>query len=1207
MVQRAEESVAALNECLEAAQQRGVIGSRAGRLVLRSSDFVAHDFDPLEQDSELELDDAERDALELLVAGEVESSPPFESPVAARTLSRLQFAGLVTVVAGNWRVTRKGRQGIAGADLRAAHGRWAEQWATAHDDVARRMEFRHRCFAHQFGSAWALFENQPSFLDHGEPAVLRRALRELVRALDAEQVATRAQQLGPLLELCRALVRVGEQDPAVRLLEDARTRRDGSEEQRDAVLHLLGDAYVRKSRLEDAEGVFRTGQRRARGSEREGAFVRGLADVLLRRANPRGALRILEAYLARGSALVSADDRAALGAQHALALLELGSAEKALLELRRALALERGQGRTPRLAMLLLNYAVAARRLGRTELAIDATREALEIQEERGALSSVALLQRNLGVYFRDAGRDAEARHHLETARELHAALGEHRGAALADGSLGLLDLARGRLGPARRFLDRSAATMQEYGQAVDRMRIEAAVLRLDLVRGEWRGWSRRCARLVKDARDAGFTETEHELTLLGVERALGARRWEDANQALGSLEDGGERLAPRHRRRCMLLRSVLCRLLGDARAAAVQLDRIPGQEPRDDVDLGVLCERLALDAPPTPKALDSAEHEARAVGDGLRLLEVLLWREAWFRMRHDGHGEQAAKRARDEVLDSLAQSDTELRRGRLLAATTVLRRPPRSGPEKERQGDDVQTTGNLELLRTFLNLNKQLSAATDAGRLLEHLLDTAIALSGAQRGFLLLETAEGTKFESARSLRSGGLSEPEAELSRGLVEEAIEKMRPILTSNAGLDPRFRERHSVHQLDLRSVLCVPFPVDDDAKGALYLDNPIRAGVFGDRELDLVDALADQASIALRNLRARQRIESMNQQLEVRVRTREAELARAERDLERSGEDWHLSSSWIGDSPAFREATELLDRFATTELAVLITGESGTGKELAARRVHDRSPRADQAFVSENCSAIPETLLEAEFFGVVKGAFTGAEQDRPGLFRLAHGGTLFLDEIGDLPLALQAKLLRVLQEGAVRPVGAAQTEAVDVRIVCATHQDLRKRIAEKRFRDDLYYRIAAAEVRLPALREREGDLLPLAQAFLDELNLQHGLERHFGPKAQAAMAAYDWPGNVRQLRNEVHKCFAIARGDEMSWTAPNVSGPAATDAPLEALFAEDAFPTLKELEQWAIRAALERAGGNKEEAARTLGISRASIYEKVRRLREAGDS
>jgi transcriptional regulator with GAF, ATPase, and Fis domain len=235
---------------------------------------------------------------------------------------------------------------------------------------------------------------------------------------------------------------------------------------------------------------------------------------------------------------------------------------------------------------------------------------------------------------------------------------------------------------------------------------------------------------------------------------------------------------------------------------------------------------------------------------------------------------------------------------------------------------------------------------------------------------------------------------------------------------------------------------------------------------------------------------------------------------------------------IGESTPMKDLRREVERVAATELAVLILGETGTGKDLVARLIHDRSSRARGPFVAENCSAIAADLMESELFGHKKGAFTGADVDREGLFELASGGTLFLDEIGDMPLELQAKLLRALQEQRIRRVGESRTIPVDIRLVAATHKDIKAATKEGTFREDLYFRIAAVELKVPPLRDRGKDILLLARDFLARFNKEHGRKLELHKKVEEQLLAYPWPGNVRELQHVIARAAILAEGERI---------------------------------------------------------------------------
>jgi two-component system response regulator AtoC len=307
------------------------------------------------------------------------------------------------------------------------------------------------------------------------------------------------------------------------------------------------------------------------------------------------------------------------------------------------------------------------------------------------------------------------------------------------------------------------------------------------------------------------------------------------------------------------------------------------------------------------------------------------------------------------------------------------------------------------------------------------------------------------------------------------------------------------------------------------------------------------------------------------------------------------------SGIVGRSPRIAQALTLADKVARHPSTVLITGESGTGKELIARHIHDASPRASRPFVAVNCAAIPEALLESELFGHAKGAFTGATAERQGLFEEAHEGTLFLDELGDLPVPLQVKLLRALQEGEVRRVGDNASRSVDVRLVAATARDLESDVAEGKFRADLYYRINVVRIHLPALRERSEDIPELVRHFIERFNRRLGM-RVTGatPAAMRALVEYPWPGNVRELENVVERAMVLTDGTQLGVEQlPTLAAPIArSDASTSPLDLSVKRRT-EELERALIKEALERTRGNRTRAAKLLDLSHRALLYKIR--------
>jgi two-component system response regulator PilR (NtrC family) len=314
----------------------------------------------------------------------------------------------------------------------------------------------------------------------------------------------------------------------------------------------------------------------------------------------------------------------------------------------------------------------------------------------------------------------------------------------------------------------------------------------------------------------------------------------------------------------------------------------------------------------------------------------------------------------------------------------------------------------------------------------------------------------------------------------------------------------------------------------------------------------------------------------------------------------------------GESQAMQQVRAMIDRLARSQAPVYISGESGSGKERAARLIHGLGPRADKPFVGVNCGAIPENLMESEFFGYRKGAFTGAESDRDGFFQAAHGGTLFLDEVADLPLPMQVKLLRAIQEKRVRRVGDTQEVSVDVRIVSATHQSLKDRVDDGRFRQDLFYRLNVIELKMPALRERRDDIEELAVGILDRLSVEAGMRTpHLTGRAVQALRAYSFPGNVRELENILERALALALGDEIDIDDLNLEPvasemPNAKSAPGGPSASEALQDYLDHVERKAIVEALGKTSGNRTAAARVLGVTFRSLRYRMERLGMKGE-
>lgn len=470
-----------------------------------------------------------------------------------------------------------------------------------------------------------------------------------------------------------------------------------------------------------------------------------------------------------------------------------------------------------------------------------------------------------------------------------------------------------------------------------------------------------------------------------------------------------------------------------------------------------------------------------------------------------------------------------------------------------------------FERLRIFTD---ELAKDFTLDRLFDRLLDGLISLCGADRGFLLLKEDERYRVKVARNLEEKISARPEHLLSDTIVRTVLERGEALLVSNAPTDTRFSASQSVIDLQLLSVLAVPLLMKGEVLGVIYLGIHRIGHEFDQRSLAWASVFAAQAALLLTNLLA---IRQLDEQLAAR----------------KLGE-------MLGSCPGISEVFRKIERVAKVDVDVLVTGETGTGKELVAREIHRLSGRTGR-FVSINCGAIPESLIESELFGHVKGAFTGAIRDRGGCFQAAHAGTLFLDEIGELALPLQVKLLRVLQEKTVTKVGSDIPEEVDVRIVAATNRDLKAEAAAGRFREDLLYRLNVVPIEVPPLRERGDDILLLAKYFFSRYREEFkSPATGFSRAALLAMRAYAWPGNIRELENRIKRALVLAEGLELT---PADLGLQEPGQPILSLAeAKERF------QADYIDRVLALNGGNRTKTAADLGVDPRTIYRHLAKKR-----
>ena len=532
-----------------------------------------------------------------------------------------------------------------------------------------------------------------------------------------------------------------------------------------------------------------------------------------------------------------------------------------------------------------------------------------------------------------------------------------------------------------------------------------------------------------------------------------------------------------------------------------------------------------------------------------------------------------------------------------------------------------VSSTGAALDFAAVMKASRTISREVDLDGLVKKLIRIAVETAGAQRGYLLL-VKKGTLLIEASSTFDKGEVRYRPAIEIGSSEDVpasivnyVTRTKEILTiADAAEDPRFSGDSVVRRLRPRSVLCVPITSRSEAVGALYLVHDLATEVFTADRVEILQSLTAQATISLENAG----LYEERKQSEKELREALEELQRLKHRLEQENVYLHEEISaeqgfgdLVGRSEVLRSVVRQIEHVAPTNASVLILGESGTGKELVAREIHKRSERQARPLIRVNCASIPKELYESEFFGHVKGAFTGALKDRAGRFELADEGTLFLDEVGEIPLELQNKLLRVLQEQQYERVGDDRTRQVDVRIIAATNRDLREEVDAGRFRKDLYYRLNVYPIESPPLRSRKEDIPLLASHLLDLAARKFNCGQLGLTQAHAVtLQGYDWPGNVRELQNVIERAVITSRGDALHFDltdlvqAPGSFTPSATIPKTRLVMEVIPEAEKPQRERENILAALERSNwkvGGAGGAAELLGIKPTTLHSRIKKM------
>jgi transcriptional regulator with GAF, ATPase, and Fis domain len=880
-------------------------------------------------------------------------------------------------------------------------------------------------------------------------------------------------------------------------------------------------AFKRAWQVQRARAALRTGDYAAAGEVAERVVEAKGGDALA-----------AEALAIRGMALAYTDDPSA----------------RAVLEQAVATAKACGDRRAEGIAFGSL--AIAHQRAGRAKEAREAYEASLAAAEGARDASTVAVARLNLASLAQVEGDIALALTHLEAAVDMGRRAGGLVAVQQALLNLASLDLYLGRYARAAGSIESLAKQRDSLGPLA-----RAQLLGLEAEHAARTGDSQRASRLYElcakayDGLDRPLEAAEVRLeAILTRTREAGANAGalaSEFDEVRARLGEGGFR---EHEALAGIVRGQVALLAGNEAGARTALDNALEQAQkagRKEWAWRALDARARLASSQGSNALARRDTET-----ALAMLE-----------------ETASKLPRD--LREVFWDDPRRRALRQATAATII--APSAPvtmniPSTRRVGIHSTHTalGPMpaeDRLARIFEITREIASEHDLGRLLAKVTDHAIALVGAERGFVVLANDAGELEAHAARDRKG--DEPHARFSRSVAEKVVATGEPVIATSARDDARLAQAVSVHQLMIQSIACVPIhglahgqgtPPTPRAVhstiGALYLETRLRPGVRFNDELPTLMAFANQAAIAIESARlldenskraeelaqANRELSVAKKKVEELLSHRTEQLTAVRRDLKQARAELRSHFGYgglVGTSASMRRLYAVIDRIKDTDVPVLITGESGVGKEIVAKAIHASGARAKEAFLGVNCGAIPANLLESELFGHVRGAFTGAERDRKGLFREADNGTILLDEIGEMPTKMQASLLRALQEKTVRPIGGAKEEPTNARVIAATNRDLMQMVQAGAFREDLYYRLHVIELHVPALRDRREDIPPLIDYFLTLFAARHRRDRKSVSRdALRRMCAFDWPGNVRHLEHVLLNAWLMSDRDEI---------------------------------------------------------------------------
>ncbi len=875
--------------------------------------------------------------------------------------------------------------------------------------------------------------------------------------------------------------------------------------------------------------------------------------------------------------------------------------------LRRSVNVARAVSDPRTLSEALGSLAFAQQRDDQLDDAFAAYQEALGVAEKAGHAGTVASIRLNLAGIAKTRGDIATALAHLEGAVDMGRRSGRRATERQALLNLANMELYLGRRARARASIETLAKQRAQLGKVAQAqlfsLEAESAALAEDYETAEVA--CLRCA----EAYDGLGRHIDAAEALLERVVILARTSPTTAEQLAPELAKAEEKLGDSGAHRA---------LLAVAQGYVAMLSRKP-EQALSSFEKAIVAGRESGQREWVWRAQESAAELRRAAGDETGALACL----------------QAASALLDEIATELPPDLREVywndpRRSKLRQSSqpAVKRRvistdfPPPPGEDVLTAATQLGGAVSQDRLARVLQINREIAGEHDLDRLLEMVTDHAIALLYAERGFVLLRSRSGEDQLSVHAARDRHGEKQHARFSRSIAERVVQSGEPFVALNAPDDERVSDYVSVHQLMLKSVACVPIRARTSRViGALYLETRRRSAALFKDELSTLTAFADQVAIAIETARLVSENQQRAKQLETTNRELETARAKLEELLGRRTEQLvstrrnlrtaraalrrHFGYQGIvGASAAMRKVYAIIDRVKDADVPVLIFGDSGTGKEVIARAIHDAGPRAKQRMVGVNCGAIPEQLLESELFGHVRGAFTGADRDKKGLFRELSNGTILLDEIGEMPPKMQAGLLRVLQEKVVRPVGGTREEAVHTRVIAATHRNLSEMVANGSFREDLFYRLNVISIHVPPLRQRTDDLPLLIDHFLRRFAARYHRERRTVSRdALKRLSAFSWPGNVRQLENVLLNAWILSDREELQpddFELPEPPPP--SQSQVRSTVPPESLDMRTQQEKERILDALAACNWNRARAAELIDMPRRTFYRRLKKYK-----